>query len=655
MSVLRAFTETGTIRIFISSTFKDMQAERDRLVNRVFPQLRKRFRAAGIELVDIDLRWGINEEQAERRETLAICLTEIDRCRPFFIGLLGERYGSVLSPDAIGEDMKAAFPILDRLAGRSITEMEFEYAALSEAATATQAFFFVRNPAYVAGLDDKTRADFVEADPERRQALAALKERVARSGLKVVTYDDADHLAALVEQEFTAALLPVLDAATGHDAVDTTEEAMHTAYARERQRHYQGAEHRFAALDAWIEDGQSTTFLIEGLSGSGKSALIANWVAHHRARRPADTISLHFVGCSGDSASPQDIMRRALRQMPAAPGGDVGERLEGAALAGRFASALEWAGREAAAKSAYWIVALDGLDKLTEWEDLRWLPQRLPPGIKLVASALPGRARDELVARGCRRHEVAPMDRDEQRQLVDLRLRHFAKTLDDARLARIVAHPLGRLPLFLLTIANELRIFGQRDDLDARIGFYLQADTMLDLFDRVLGRVEQDCGTDLVGAATSLIALSRSGLEETALYAITGAPPLRLSSMQLGLGDGLWEHDGRLSFSHDYLRQAVMTRYVKEAASERAVRERLIGHFALDDRKQPPEWQDYLDLSGDSWIAVTRNRTLEEKQARIRKAIQRFERTEASRRKVDGSRPEASLSFSTRTRCRTYQ
>src|SRR5580658_4330015 len=117
MSVSSTLTETGTVRIFISSTFKDMQAERDCLVNRVFPQLRKRFRATGIELVDVDLRWGITEEQAEKRETLAICLTEIDRCRPFFIGLLGDRYGSVLPPSKIGEELKAAFPILHRLEG----------------------------------------------------------------------------------------------------------------------------------------------------------------------------------------------------------------------------------------------------------------------------------------------------------------------------------------------------------------------------------------------------------------------------------------------------------------------------------------------------------------------------------------------------------
>ena len=48
-----------------------------------------------MELVDVDLRWGITEEEAHQGKVLPICLAEIDRARPFFMGLLGERYGWV--------------------------------------------------------------------------------------------------------------------------------------------------------------------------------------------------------------------------------------------------------------------------------------------------------------------------------------------------------------------------------------------------------------------------------------------------------------------------------------------------------------------------------------------------------------------------------
>ena len=84
-----------TVRVFISSTFRDMHAEREELVKRVFPQLRKLCEERGVGWTEVDLRWGVTEEQAQRGEVLPICLAEIDRCRPYFIGLLGERYGRV--------------------------------------------------------------------------------------------------------------------------------------------------------------------------------------------------------------------------------------------------------------------------------------------------------------------------------------------------------------------------------------------------------------------------------------------------------------------------------------------------------------------------------------------------------------------------------
>ena len=92
-----------TVRVFISSTFRDMHAEREELVKRVFPHLRKLCEERGVGLVDVDLRWGVTEEEAAEGKVLPICLAEIQRCRPFFIGLLGERYGWV--PQEIPEEL----------------------------------------------------------------------------------------------------------------------------------------------------------------------------------------------------------------------------------------------------------------------------------------------------------------------------------------------------------------------------------------------------------------------------------------------------------------------------------------------------------------------------------------------------------------------
>jgi hypothetical protein len=90
-----SITKSRVVRVFVSSTFRDMQQEREQLVKFIFPELRRRCRERGVQLVEVDLRWGITEEQAERGEVLPICLAEIENCRPYFIGLKKKRYGWV--------------------------------------------------------------------------------------------------------------------------------------------------------------------------------------------------------------------------------------------------------------------------------------------------------------------------------------------------------------------------------------------------------------------------------------------------------------------------------------------------------------------------------------------------------------------------------
>ncbi|ETR68436.1 MAG: hypothetical protein OMM_10527 [Candidatus Magnetoglobus multicellularis str. Araruama] len=110
------------IRIFISSTFRDMANERDWLVKFVFPVLQKKCRERGVELSWVDLRWGVTEEQAENGHVLSICFTEIEKCSPYFIGILGQRYGYV--PENISEELITKEPWLLDYLDRSITELE---------------------------------------------------------------------------------------------------------------------------------------------------------------------------------------------------------------------------------------------------------------------------------------------------------------------------------------------------------------------------------------------------------------------------------------------------------------------------------------------------------------------------------------------------
>ena len=119
-----------SVRIFVSSTFRDMMEERNILMAHTWPQIRQFCRERQVEFVEVDLRWGISEEQTTRKETLNLCLDEIRACRPFFIGLLAERYGWVPGADAFTNDLKEEQPWINELRRKSVTELEILHGVL---------------------------------------------------------------------------------------------------------------------------------------------------------------------------------------------------------------------------------------------------------------------------------------------------------------------------------------------------------------------------------------------------------------------------------------------------------------------------------------------------------------------------------------------
>src|SRR5439155_26494131 len=137
--------------IFISSTFRDMHAERDWLRNHVFPRLEEELRKRRHHLEPIDLRVGVETTHADSDEArellvLKVCLKEIQRSRPFLIVLLGDRYGWVPPEDRmLAAAQEAGFAIDAR--GHSVTALEIEYGILKEFPEQRhRCFFYFREP-----------------------------------------------------------------------------------------------------------------------------------------------------------------------------------------------------------------------------------------------------------------------------------------------------------------------------------------------------------------------------------------------------------------------------------------------------------------------------------------------------------------------------
>jgi WD40 repeat protein len=191
----------GKVYIFVSSTFNDMHAERDYLVKKVFPQLAEWCERRKLHMLDIDLRWGVTEVDATgNKNVVRVCLNRIDECRPFFICLLGQRYGRIFGRADISEETFADFPGLEAAVqrGASITELEVRHALISPFHSpetietrhyhpAKHSFFYSRDEGCLEELPPEPRYlrriydDAEEADEAVRQELVMKREALMQA------------------------------------------------------------------------------------------------------------------------------------------------------------------------------------------------------------------------------------------------------------------------------------------------------------------------------------------------------------------------------------------------------------------------------------------------------------------------------------------
>ena len=265
------------LRLFISSTFLDMNAERDALT-RIFPQIADLCQRRGVEFVPLDLRWGITEAAAKEGRVVETCLREIDDARPFFIGIIGNRYGWAPSENDLGQmapELKSRYPWIETAINEhmSITEMEMQYAALmGHADQNMNACFYIRS--------DKMQVDnsFKEAAGSSAEAkLNALKNKIAQQKrFKSASYDSVDHLASMVLRDVTAFLDKVYPA---------IEISTYDEQARKQEEILLGRSNNLIPLgryndriQSWIMGKTKRNMIITGYPGRGKSYLLAAWV-----------------------------------------------------------------------------------------------------------------------------------------------------------------------------------------------------------------------------------------------------------------------------------------------------------------------------------------------------------------------------------------
>ena len=451
-----------TVRLFLSSTFRDFGEERDLLVRKVFPALRARLKDRFVELVDVDLRWGITVEEAERGEVLPICLAEIDRSRPYFIGMLGERYGWIPPQEGYAPDLLERQPWLKKhQGGKSVTELEILHGVLNNRRMQGRAFFYFRSPAYARAKG----GDYLPSAEDRARQ-TEIKRRIRERSLPVTSYANPEALAKRIERDLWKLLDTEFPVTSVPDAFER-ERLRHEAYAAPRRRLYLGGARYQAQLEKLL-DAEEPRIMVEGASGGGKSALLANFFGIYRKRCRKHLVFEHYLGASADAADPDALVRRLIEfiqrttnsreELP----GDPQKLMESLPI--WLATASAWARK----RRTRFIFVLDSLNSLIDQQDLRWWPAFLPKGITVLVSCLPGPVCDALKGKTealpgqdkppkWKTVTVRPLSKTQSTNLLNTFLARFNKKLPKQMVNQVQAHPLATNPLFVRTLAQTLR------------------------------------------------------------------------------------------------------------------------------------------------------------------------------------------------------
>ncbi|KTF72846.1 hypothetical protein cypCar_00038029 [Cyprinus carpio] len=276
-----------SVRVFISSTFRDMHAERDILVRSVFPELRRRAAPHYLYLQEVELRWGVTEEESNR--AVELCLSEVCRSQ-LLLGILGERYGLVPARPTLPELPQYSW-LKSATDGLSITEMEIrQFQALYPDTAQSRMFFCFRSPRLASSVPVAWRTDFVAESKEAEAKMNNLKTWIRNSNFKVTenypcewggVVDGKPYLKCL--EDFGRAALENIWEAIQQLFVEETDEDVASEIEEQevhqdaQQRQFHGRAKLISMATEKVQESQQKggILMVEGNPGEGKTVFMA--------------------------------------------------------------------------------------------------------------------------------------------------------------------------------------------------------------------------------------------------------------------------------------------------------------------------------------------------------------------------------------------
>lgn len=565
------------INIFVSSTFKDMQAERDTLQQTVAPAINAVASKYGKTISFSDLRWGVNtldlDSEKGAKKVLDVCLDEIDRCQPPMIVMLGYRYGWIPSQETLKNSVERKKLLLEDL-NMSVTALEIEYGAMCKDPKRT--LFYFRE------IDNDAPERYLGEDEEHIKKLNELKRRIENlAGRNLRTYhmrwngerlEGIGDFAAMVEEDVLRLLKP-----------EWEKDKDLTPFQRERNTQWafvRGKAASFRAklplLDQLVKrvQGGAEKLFIKGASGMGKSTMFSSLAV--RLKEEGYDVLPFIGGYTLESNTALDILKNTVYyvedKLSLAHFVDLsGEALE---VGRKQATVKDWRNRLDEVCRLYertgvkFVIMLDAVDQLNDddnRDNLIFIPYNLSDNVRFIMTCI-----DDFPVLGeC--ITLSPLGREDRKEIIKGILAPINKELDDNVVEEIISKKGSASPLYISLLVQRLLLL-RADDFEKMtdpltISAHQRAilSSCPDELDEMSATLFKEAGTHvngrLIQRCMEYIAATRHGLRVSDLAALLGGEWNYLDFIHFVyyMNDCFMvRDDGRYDFTHKSLRNGLL-------------------------------------------------------------------------------------------------
>lgn len=482
------------IKVFISSTFRDMNDERDFLNNYIFPQIADYCSQRFIEFIPIDLRWGITEEDSRNGLIINACLEQIDEAMPFFIGILGSRYGWIPSERDLSEELIGISNnrwIYDKIkSSSSITEIEIDY-ALSQKDIQPNSCFLLRDDSVEIPEDFREKKGSIEY-----KKLMHLKQKIKQSGFPVYEYDSLETLGETIKKHLLN-LIKSLYRDSGNYYHDYLKEKHEYALKLRTDSLYDLSLMQTPLVE-WMNSSKKT-FLITSESGGGSSYVLCSYVSHLRKNNSLKVIYYDFE---------QGYEFNAFMQMEC----------------------------NTIPSDKKTFVVLDNCSILNSdrvWEIREWIDNS-PDNCHILCSA----NNSSFFYLALSYYYRAPgitltgLTKVQRKEFTINYLKKYGKKLTEEQLEKITSLEFLKDPTILTSVLHTLSNYGSMEKLDEFIDNFFKPAVFTRTFDKQVKLLQQIGGTTDFVRSMTMIALIEEGVSEQEIISFLKIPYSRWSAVR---------------------------------------------------------------------------------------------------------------------------